>query len=1028
MNILVSWLKRKKAALCILAGICAISLFVIITSQEKIKTNTGGSYAIKIKHYGIDAAEMERSVTIPLEDAINSIPGIMSVLSSSENSQSTVFVHFKSGTNGRYEAVRDAAQRVYETLPSSVQRPEILSSNNSMIPVWSAVVLTSQMQTASILEKIVKPGLESLEGAGEVIVSGTGIKEIYIILDQEKLNHLELNPSMVSSFLAMNDSIFSGGYFTRNNREIMISVDGRYGSSSSLNNALIPVGNGKYIELSEIALITEQEREPDILSRLNGKKTASIAIMGRHGADLRKLSIDIKKELSLLKEKETELPEFIVLSDLGAEETSAFQSVLNAALTGAIMVAIISFLLSNKNNFRLSGFFCALAVPLICLISTAVMLIFGYTIDKLLLAGIAAGLCTAVDAVILCTEKLRKCANYVSASADLTSLAGPLFAGAATTVAALFPLSVIEDGGVNIIANAISVVTITAFILSLTILPPLLLWGINFQKRIPILFNNQLINFLSKFLLKKINRFLAASIKFCAGYPLLILIISILFTISAILLFLAKGFDTGSSGSEDSVYAQVEFEGGLLAEEVDRRLSTYSVQLSKIEGIKNVETGARIGFGALLVSFNPKIIKTQQVREMAKKFDIPGGFIFFLENSKNDRYWQIFIYGDEDKKCREIAEKLAQISADIPKRKSLVSRSSEVPLIKERVLNFKQGSKKLILIPKREKLSKANVSFISAANIMRLGVYGPVAYKRINSEHGNTNIETDVRIKTVSNEVKRNYTIQNNVMRLSKDDVLSLITASSEINALTETQEDTEPSSIRRDNRRRYASITISTKPIDPRRVKQELTYVFNKIDLPPGYSIEFDPDAIRQSDNLSATVLSLIMAIIFCYMILAVINESFIIPLFILSAILPSLAIPAICLALSGSAYNIAIACAFIAVSGMTVNAAVLCVDNIRAILKGGRKITVLTLYLALRQKLPALLATTGTTVAGAIPFLFLTENANTIIRTLSLVSALGIIGSFIFSITVIPSLFIISKKFRLCGKKLSKGEKNDK
>jgi len=117
-----------------------MSLFVIINSSEKVKQIEGGSYVIKILHYGIDAEEMERTVTIPLEDALSAISGVVSVQSSTENSQSRVFIRFKQKGKGRYEAVRDAAQRVYETLPSSAQRPEILSSNNSRVPVWSASV------------------------------------------------------------------------------------------------------------------------------------------------------------------------------------------------------------------------------------------------------------------------------------------------------------------------------------------------------------------------------------------------------------------------------------------------------------------------------------------------------------------------------------------------------------------------------------------------------------------------------------------------------------------------------------------------------------------------------------------------------------------------------------------------------------------------------------------------------------------------------------------------------------------------
>jgi len=1023
VKILVSWLERKKASLCVLAGICAVALFVIINSGEKIIENTGGSYVVKIRHYGLDAAEMERSVTIPMEDALSAIPDIITVQSSSENSLSSVFIRFKPGGKGRYEAVRDAAQRVYETLPSSAQRPEILSSNNSRIPVWSASVfaetsddLKENVLTVQTLEKIVKPRLESLEGAGEVLVSGVGLKEIVIILDQEKLISLGLEPSAVGGFLGMNDSVFSGGTITLQNREIIITVDGRYkktdsaetSAASSLNDVLIPLGDGRAVRLSEIAIISEQERLPDILSRLNGRKTAGIAIMGQHGADLRKLSSDIKRELSSLS-----LPlEFTVLSDLGAEEAAAFNSVFNAALSGAIMVAIISFLLGGKNTTNISGFFCALAIPLICLVSAAILSTGGFSIDRLLLAGIAAGVGTAVDTVILCSEKLRKCTDYERASAALAELSCPLIAGAATTVAALLPLSLIEDGGARIIANAIAAVTITALVLSFSILPPLLLWGLNSRRTKP---KKLPFDPLYRRFLRCLCRFLALDVRFCIRYPILICTISFVLTTAAIIALLARGVDTASYGSEDSVYAQVEFDGGLLAEEADHLLAVYGENLANNAGIKNVETGARTGSGSLLISFDPKQTQAHLVRELAKQTQIPGGFIFFHENSVKDRYWEIRIYGDEDQKCRELAEELAYICA-------------AHPLIRERVLNFKQGSKKLILLPDRELFAESKTSFYNAASITRLGVYGPVAYKRIDS-----NGEIDVRIRTGGGNFFAKDAMPNSVMRQSKEGTLGILVSTGDedasaalrIDSLMHVREETEPSSIRRTDRRRSASITITTGPMDPRRVKQELAGLFSKLDLPPGYSIEFDPDAIQQAEALSATVLSLIMAVIFCYMIIASINESFTIPLFVLSAIPPSLAIPALCLTLSGSAYNSAIACAFIAVSGMTVNAAVLCVDGLQPVMLNKNEKKSIGIYLALRRKMPALLSTTCTTVAGAIPFLFLTEGANILIRTLSLVGVLGVASSFLCSITLIPSLIFFlkqkpllhKKSFRLCG-----------
>jgi multidrug efflux pump subunit AcrB len=157
--------------------------------------------------------------------------------------------------------------------------------------------------------------------------------------------------------------------------------------------------------------------------------------------------------------------------------------------------------------------------------------------------------------------------------------------------------------------------------------------------------------------------------------------------------------------------------------------------------------------------------------------------------------------------------------------------------------------------------------------------------------------------------------------------------------------------------------------------------------------------------------------------MIIASINESFTVPLIVLAVIPPSLSIPALCLALSNNAYNLAVACAFIVVSGMTVNASVLYVDGLRRTERTGKAIPLLNIYLALRKKMPALLYTTATTIACAFPFLFLKEGANTLIRTMSLVGVLGVTSSFLFSITVIPSLLIIFKNYPLKNISLIRG-----
>ncbi|MDR1574542.1 MAG: efflux RND transporter permease subunit [Treponema sp.] len=1025
MKIFAAWLGRKKASLCILSGICAVSLCVILYSDGQKKSG-GGSYSVSIRHYGVDAREMERSAAIPLEDALSAIPGLRSVQSSSENSLARVFARFSRNSRGQYEAVREAVQRVYETLPSSAQRPEIQSSDNSRIPVWSAAVFNYASakndpasgigtDTAPLLERIVKPRLESLEGAGEALISGVGLREIIIALDQEKAAAFGIDPSVIAAALGMNDALFSGGTLRYGGREIIVSVDGRYDQVSdngddrvtsnlaALGEALIPLGDGRTAALSEIADVYEQERQPDTLSRLNGKKAAVISLMGSSGADLRKLSRDIQKELASLS-----LPlEFTVLSDRGAEEAAAFRSVFIAALQGAFMVALISFLLNRGKSKRSppglnrAGAFCALAIPAICVVSAALLAMSGLPPDRFVLAGLAAGIGSAVDPVILCAEKLRKSRTYGEARSALAQVRGPLVAGAATTAAALLPLGVM-DFKAGIIARAISAVTLTAMALSLSLLPPLLLWDLEspalnrktflprftpclsrcYAPSLPFrIFFIKLFRRLSR----KTCRFLAANSGLCVRRPALVLLAVMIISAGGVFALFIRGADSGTSGSENSLYAQVEFEGGLLAEETDRLLAEYGETLAGKEGITYVQTGAKTGSGNLLVSFDPKRLSADRAGELVRSITIPGAFVFLSENPAAGRYWEIKIFGDDGEKCRELAEELARSSAALP-------------LVRERILNFKAGGKKLTLLPDRERLAETGISFYRVADMARRGVHGPVAYKRVGPQG-----EIDVRVRSGTRAPSRAETLELLVSAEGQE------ARNLPLDSLTRIRESVEPAGIRREDRRRMASVTLGTKAMDPRRVKKEMTPLFGKIELPPGYSIEFDPEAIRRAEALSGTCLSLLLALTFCYMVIASVNESFVTPLAVLSAVPPSLALPALCLALSGRPLDLAAACAFVAVSGMTVNAAVLCAGGMRRFPRSGDREQTLSLYRLLRRKMPALLATAGTTIAGALPFLLLREQANDMVRTLSLVCALGVAASCIFAISVVPAVSLI-------------------
>jgi HAE1 family hydrophobic/amphiphilic exporter-1 len=206
------------------------------------------------------------------------------------------------------------------------------------------------------------------------------------------------------------------------------------------------------------------------------------------------------------------------------------------------------------------------------------------------------------------------------------------------------------------------------------------------------------------------------------------------------------------------------------------------------------------------------------------------------------------------------------------------------------------------------------------------------------------------------------------------------------------------------------------TAPMDPRKAREKITKVLQTLDLPAGYTIEFDREAVRAAETLSKTSFRFLFALLFCYMIIAASTESFGLPLIILSPVPPSLAVPVLILTPLGFPVNAAAACSLVALSGMAVNAAVLTGENFKQFLKTKRPLEVMAVYRLLRSRLPVLAACTGTTVAGTLPFLLLRENSNAMLKVLSLVTFFGVTASVFCSLALIPSW--VQLCVRLCVK----------
>ncbi|GMO54385.1 MAG: efflux RND transporter permease subunit [Termitinemataceae bacterium] len=1009
-----------------IAAFCAA--FIVLSASVVLAINISGlsftedlsAFSVKIKHYGVNTKEVEKTIAIPLEDELYGINNVKSILTVSENGSATAYITFKSkskkSADGRYEAVSAAAQRVYESLPQSAQKPEIAMATENRRPVWTAA-LTSKKENdgiSNIIERNIKPALKSIEGVAEVEVSGSGINEIIIALNSEHAAVAGFGAEQIASVLEQTDLMLPSGLVQEADREILVMVDGRYKDIDDLKNLPILGRDGKIVLLGEIASITKREREPDTLSRLNGKKTIVLSVYPAYNAPLGKLSKLIKQQVSELQKYPVVID---VLSDTGEEEARAFRSVLLATLQGMFAVALISALLIRGNNKnKLITIICTMVVPYICILSACILVICGFEFNKILLAGLSSGLGAAVDTTILCCEYLGACTSITEIKAKLKSIRTPLISGSLTTIIALTPIMFTEfaTSGILTIAYSIAIVNFVSLFLALLILPPFFSLTL---KNIKLTRNStdKEFNKESSFL-KYVNKFKRRAIRvFGLGFnfsihrPKIIFAASILITVGGIITVLVCGTDADINENEKTVFGQIEFKGGIRAEVVDKSLELWGQKIKEVNGINSVQCSSHVDSSVVLVSFSPKLITDEQVRTILKNQKIQGGFLYIPENSSNERIWSITVSGDSTERCKEAARLLAQ-------------RCSAIPIVQETVLNFKDGSKNISFIPDRNRIAALGRTskegevqtvpniFSSFANVLRWNVHGPVAYKRLEQTGlgGTSSLnEVDVRIRGLGPELPEKSEVFNSVMNTGTGNGSGQIIS---VNSVMRNKEGVEESSIRRIGRRRVASISVRTAVADARKIKSIIMRELEKIELPSGYSIEFDRDAIEAAESLGKTGFYFMLAVLFCYMIIAAVNESFIVPLIVMSVVPVSASLSAIVLQASGFRFNAASACALLSVCGIAVNSSVVVVDNILE--KTKSDYSYLSFYKAVRERFSVLFATTGTTILATLPFIFLKENSNTMIRALSIVTASGVLVSLLCSLFLVPTIFYMAKR----------------
>jgi len=350
--------------------------------------------------------EVEDKVVEPLEELLRTIPGVKELRSEAAAGRAFVSVTLDEGMDPTLAAaeVRDRAQRARLRWPPEVDRYFSWKEDASNIPLCFFQILTPARNPEwdHLVEDVVRPRLEAVEGVGRVEMWGSLAETLRIWFDRDKLAAHNVRFRELVQRLRADNFTEPLGEIDNGSERLLVRIDGKFTTLSDIED--FPVQTG--LKLEDIARVELVPSVRDRLARYNQKYTYSGMIRTAAGISPVDASANLHAEIDHLKaDSRLAGVEFRFLFDQGETIRDSLQTLVSTALQGGALAIVVLWFFLRNLRFTIA---IALAIPLALLIVGANMFFAGDSLNVLSMAGMTLAIGMVVDNSVVVLENIRR--------------------------------------------------------------------------------------------------------------------------------------------------------------------------------------------------------------------------------------------------------------------------------------------------------------------------------------------------------------------------------------------------------------------------------------------------------------------------------------------------------------------------------------------------------------------------------------------------------------------------------------------
>jgi len=918
---------------------------------------------VQIPYPSSSPEEVERIITRPVEDILATINNLDSLSSTSSASSSWVHLSFKSGTNMNLATMemRDKIDQIRDKLPDDLENIRIRRFSMSDRPVINfSVTLPGDLENLYYWsENFITQELERIEGVANVDIRGIRNKVLTIYLKPEIFYSSSVRIMDLITTIRNNNINISAGYVEDEQIRYSTRIPGELKVLDDIKS--LPLN--EKLKIADVATVTYDYPEKEDFNRLDGSETVRFQIYRASNSNIVEVCDKVKAVMARIKETEPTLKDMNVIfyRDQSRDILKSLKDLTLSGIIGGFMAVFV--LLFFLRKFR-STIIIATAIPMAIVFTFSLMYLSRailrapITINIISLSGLMMAVGILVDNSVVVLEnifRLRQEKKFAPLKAALTGSSEVALAVTASTMSTLtvfISIGFLAQSGfgrfMKDFALTICLALIASLLLSLTFIPlagSRLLAGKAKEKAKWLLKLTRLYEKIISFTIKNWKTKLLV----------VVLAIGIFLTSFIILKSIEREFMFSSDEREIniSVYMPRSFtldQMKVLFNRYEELLLSRKEELA-IEhlttsfGVRNARQGRFRGRLDLnLTEEGPSVteIKEKLKEILPQRAGIAYEYGERYGRGGHSRGISVELIGLDYTKLTELAP-------------MVIEKIRTVRNVEDVTSDLEGGNTQLMVQVDRKKAESAGVNTRMIAQTISSSIS-----ERPIGKFKTENREIDIILKIqgdrgFSETDLRNISLQTQSKRIP-------------ISAVSTISYRMGSTSIRKENKKSKLNIRVNTKSQGMMGISNDIRAAMDTIQLPEGYTWSLGGGFRRFLESQGESKLAIILALIFIYIIMASLFESFVHPFTILLTVPLALFGVSIFFSLTHITLNTTSYLGLLVLFGIVVNNGIILIDHIRTLRKSGMSKNE-AIVQGGKDRMRPILMTAITTIFGVLP-----------------------------------------------------------